>query len=67
MNDSVIIKKLNALPDNLKHEVEDFIDFLLSKIPAGKGKKRVFGSAKGTIVIHSDFDAPLEDFKEYTE
>lgn len=26
-----------------------------------------FGSAKGLIIIHDDFDEPLEDFKEYME
>lgn len=29
--------------------------------------KRVFGSAKGTFQMADDFDAPLEDFKEYME
>lgn len=29
--------------------------------------KRVFGSAKGTFQMADDFDAPLEDFKEYLE
>ncbi len=28
-------------------------------------KKSNFGSARGLIVIKSDFDQPLEDFKEY--
>jgi prevent-host-death family protein len=27
--------------------------------------KRKLGSAKGSINISSDFDSPLEDFKEY--
>lgn len=26
-----------------------------------------FGSAKGLITMSDDFDAPLEDFKEYTQ
>jgi antitoxin (DNA-binding transcriptional repressor) of toxin-antitoxin stability system len=29
--------------------------------------RRQFGSAKGLIVMSDDFDAPLEDFKEYVE
>ena len=29
-------------------------------------KRRKAGSAKGMIEIADDFDAPLEDFKEYT-
>lgn len=30
-------------------------------------KKAQFGSAKGLIEMSSDFDAPLEDFEEYTK
>jgi hypothetical protein len=31
-----------------------------------KKKKRIFGSMKGLVVhIAEDFDAPLEDFKDY--
>ncbi len=39
----------------------------IAKIVAipNKKKKRQFGSAKGLINIADDFDAPLEDFKEY--
>ena len=29
--------------------------------------KPVFGCAKGQIVLHDDFDAPLDDFSEYME
>ena len=29
-------------------------------------KKDLFGSLKGQIHISDDFDAPLEDFKDYT-
>lgn len=30
-------------------------------------QKRHLGSAKGMMVISDDFDAPLEDFKDYLE
>ncbi len=30
-------------------------------------RKRQFGSAKGLISMAADFDAPLDDFKEYME
>lgn len=30
-----------------------------------KKRKPVFGSAKGLVEISGDFDAPLDDFKEY--
>lgn len=29
------------------------------------GSGRTFGSAKGCVTMHKDFDAPLEDFDEY--
>ncbi len=36
------------------------------KVEKTKKKKRKFGSMKGLIInIADDFDAPLEDFKEY--
>ena len=28
--------------------------------------KRTFGSARGLIHVHADFDAPLEDFENYS-
>jgi antitoxin (DNA-binding transcriptional repressor) of toxin-antitoxin stability system len=37
-------------------------------VPVGPPKRRrQFGSAKGLIVMSEDFDAPLEDFREYME
>ena len=30
-----------------------------------KKNKRVFGSAKGLIIMSEDFDEPLQDFKDY--
>lgn len=59
--------KLASVPDNLKNQVGDFIDFLTSKnrkekINLGKPK---FGSGKGMFIIKPNFNEPLEDFKEY--
>ncbi len=57
------------MPDQMKTEVADFIDFLVTK--AKKDKKdeerprAKFGSGKGMFVIGPDFNEPLEDFKEY--
>lgn len=39
-------------------------------VPLGRHKSsanRHFGSAKGKIWMAEDFDAPLEDFREYME
>lgn len=66
MSDLTIHTKLDALPQDLKNEVNDFIDFLIQK--SSKSKKAVypkFGSAKGKIKMSDDFDAPLDDFKDY--
>ncbi|HEX6430228.1 MAG TPA: DUF2281 domain-containing protein [Niastella sp.] len=66
MNSLSIYTKLETLPKDLKQEVSDFIDFLMQK--SGAKKKKIipkFGSAKGKIKMSPDFDAPLDDFKEY--
>ncbi len=66
MNGLSIYTKFETLPSNLKQEVSDFIDFLAQK--TSSKNRRVtpkFGSAKGKIKMAPDFDAPLEDFKDY--
>lgn len=64
-----VYTKFNALPDQLKKEAADFIDFLLDKSRKNRTGKHVksptFGSAKGLFEMAPDFDEPLEDFKEY--
>jgi hypothetical protein len=58
--------KLNYLPSDLKSEVNDFIDFLLTKRKREfKKKTPKYGCAKGQIHIASDFDEPLDEFKDY--
>jgi hypothetical protein len=59
-------KRLNRLPVSKQEEVSDFIDFLLSKQEKEPlAKTPVFGCAKGRFQMADDFNAPLEDFKEY--
>ncbi len=66
MTDVVLYSKISSLPPDLKKEVSDFIDFLQStRIKKAVEKKRIFGYAKGAILIKPGFDDPLEDFKEY--
>lgn len=65
MNDILIQNKIASLPEELKSEVEDFIDFLLTKRDRLKEAKPVFGSGKGMFIMKPDFDKPLEDFKDY--
>lgn len=66
MDNIILYSKMATLPDHLKSEVADFIDFLVMKEKKLKNKgKPTFGSGQGMFVIRPDFDEPLEDFKEY--
>lgn len=65
-NDNQLYRQITSLPVELKQEVWDFIDFLKHKRKTvHKIKARKPGMAKGLIEISSDFDEPMEDFKEY--
>lgn len=71
MENSFLYSKLNSLPDELKKEVNDFIDFLLSKSKKQKKEKKSvegpkFGFAKGMFEMSKDFNEPLDYFNDYT-
>jgi len=52
MTNLTLLNKFSSLPENLKKEVEDFIDFLKMKSPQQKAEKqRVLGLAKGMIIM----------------
>lgn len=67
----LILNKYGELPKEVEVKVLEYIEFLMSKHqkkdPKRKNskKKSNFGSAKGTVLISDDFDAPLDDFKDY--
>lgn len=66
MNDTQLLSQISSLPDVLKKEVSDFVEFLKQKSSAkSKLKERKFGYAKGFFKMSGDFDEPLEDFKDY--
>ena len=66
MTDSQLIKQINSLPEELKKEVNDFVEFLNQKSKVKKRiKERKFGYYEGFFKMSPDFNAPLEDFKEY--
>ncbi len=69
MDNIFLYSKLATLPDNMRVEVADFIDYLLSKAQKEEIVKPIptpkFGSGKGLFKMKNDFDAPLDDFKEY--
>jgi uncharacterized membrane-anchored protein YjiN (DUF445 family) len=68
MNYAQLYTKISVLPEDLKSEVNEFVDSLLKKRKREiKKRKPKFGCAKGQIYISPDFDAPIDDFKEYME
>ena len=65
-------QKISYLPIQYVTEIEDFIDFLVSKYSSRKAdensaeKVSCFGALKHKIsFISADFDEPLDDFKDY--
>jgi hypothetical protein len=67
MTNISLYTKISLLPEHLKAEVNDFIDFLISKKESDRKGKRKAGFFKGKIEMSPDFDEPLDDFKEYME
>lgn len=66
MNDIQLLTHISSLPNDLKKEVSDFVEFLKQKSSKeSKLKERTFGYAKGFFKMSTDFDEPLEDFKDY--
>ena len=79
MTEQLVLRQFQQLPESLKKEVLDFIGYLWSKHLLATQKSLIFhasGSAKPKptfgcgvvkIKIADDFDAPLDDFKEYMQ
>lgn len=61
MGQLALHSKFESLPPDLKKEVNDFVEFLLSKSKPVSAKPGKFGSAKGKIKMSADFDEPLDD------
>lgn len=63
-----ILEKIKMIPVAYQQEVEDFIDFILQKKVDKKDKEktnRKLGFLKGKMKMTGDFNAPLDDFKDY--
>ena len=70
MSTTDVIHKIEQLPTDLLPSASDYIDFLLEKAKTMAAKetsgKRILGKAKGMVTwIAPDFDAPLDDLKDY--
>jgi mRNA-degrading endonuclease RelE of RelBE toxin-antitoxin system len=66
-----ILESLQQLPDSLQEEVSHYIEFLKaryvqpSSVPEKPKKRGALGAWRGKIKIADDFDAPLEEFRDY--
>jgi hypothetical protein len=58
-----ICRKIETLP---LEGLMELLNWLTAQLAQKVTKKRrVRGRAKGLIIMHADFDEPLDDFKEY--
>lgn len=68
MTDLKLYTKISTLPESLKTEVIDFIDFISTKRTSSSkkaAKGRTYGYAKDSIILKPGFDDPIQDFKDY--
>jgi len=68
--DAELYKLIDQLSEAEKRTLREMLDRELAQTPPSNGtdgRAREFGWAQGQITIASDFDEPLEDFKEYME
>ncbi len=67
MTTALIEKKLALVPNEYLNEISRYIDFILYRIneKSSKNFKRSPGVMKKKVYMSDDFDAPLDDFKEY--
>jgi Protein of unknown function (DUF2281) len=66
-----LIATLDKLPPSLQAEILHYAEYLVTKYAPPQSseplpqKYRQAGSMKGMITMADDFDAPLEDLKDY--
>ncbi len=74
MTREAMIQEITQLPDDVLTAVLNLIkatgmikpaDTQLLDSESDSHKYRKAGALKGKIILHEDFDAPLEDMKEY--
>jgi hypothetical protein len=68
MNSTTLYTRISTLPSSIQNELMDYMEFLIQKYKPKKVKKHPkAGCMQGTFKISSDFNFPLEDFKEYMQ
>jgi len=61
MHSQQLLHEIEALPPELQKQVSDFVVFLRRQQQKQQIKKRTVGEYADKIVVHGDFDAPLND------
>jgi hypothetical protein len=67
MSDEDLLANLRMLPEELQKEALHYISYLLTKPEYAMHKvnrKSIMGKYANDIIIHDDFDAPLEEFND---
>jgi hypothetical protein len=68
MNDEVLLTKIATLPNPLKDEILDYMNFLILKhFPKEVKIHPKAGCMKGMFIMSDDFNAPLECFNDYMQ
>jgi hypothetical protein len=70
---SDFMDKIKKLPLDKQREMEDFLDYLITKytrksegpVYVASNRKENLGWASGKVWISADFDKTPEDFKDY--
>ena len=63
-----LINDINQLPDNALRTISILVHEIMNLNPESEARIRpVYGSGKGKMWIADDFDAPLDELKEYME
>ncbi|MCL2056170.1 MAG: DUF2281 domain-containing protein [Oscillospiraceae bacterium] len=63
-----LISDIDLLPEHTLQAISIIIKEIISiNSKTGASPRPVFGSGKGLMRISDDFDAPLEELKEYME
>ncbi len=72
MSDQQILALYHRLSYTHQQEVQNFLEFLLSKQTVSEPpnyvsseRRGALGSLQGKVWMAPDFDAPLDDFREY--
>ena len=66
MTNTALYTQISTLPRPIQNEILDYMEFLIHKHKPQKIKNHPkTGCMQGIFKMNEDFNAPLDDFKEY--